>query len=339
MAVHLSASTNQSPYLWTAPDDAKGHEVSIRITDAANASLTSTVGPFSVSSGTVVTPEIQVTKPAAGEVITGGSQYVVTYTTVGEVPPTALAQYSLDNGATWVDIGPTNSNTALWNVPTTPSTTAQVRVTAAGNIIGTSGTFSITVSAGTIGAVTVYGEPNVKAESVVKVSWISTGNVGTSFMVDYSTDGQATWKEITPGQTANEGANFVNWTTPAGYYPEVVVRVKSDMGLESISSPFKLGEQVASVAIAQANGFSLMQNYPNPFNPTTTIPYELAKKSFVTLAVYDLMGREVARPVSSMQNAGPHSVVFNAANLASGTYVYKLSAGGHTFEGRMTLGK
>lgn len=70
----------------------------------------------------------------------------------------------------------------------------------------------------------------------------------------------------------------------------------------------------------------LAQNYPNPFNPVTTIEYELASSGRVTLQVFDLLGRNVATLVDGVVPASRHSVQFDARNLASGTYIYRLVA-------------
>ena len=78
---------------------------------------------------------------------------------------------------------------------------------------------------------------------------------------------------------------------------------------------------------SQPKRFTLSQNYPNPFNPTTTISYELPKESFVSLKVFDLLGREVTTLVSEEMSAGSYSRQWNATNIPSGIYFYRLQAG------------
>jgi photosystem II stability/assembly factor-like uncharacterized protein len=73
--------------------------------------------------------------------------------------------------------------------------------------------------------------------------------------------------------------------------------------------------------------FALHQNYPNPFNPTTRIAFDLPTAGIVRLAVYDILGREVAVLVNEHQSAGYKSVVLNGNGLASGAYLYRLTAG------------
>ncbi len=80
-------------------------------------------------------------------------------------------------------------------------------------------------------------------------------------------------------------------------------------------------------SLQQPTALSLKGNFPNPFNPTTRIEFSIAQRAFVTITVYDLAGRLVATPVSGLIAAGEHSVNFNAKELNSGVYVYRLQAG------------
>jgi endo-1,4-beta-xylanase len=79
--------------------------------------------------------------------------------------------------------------------------------------------------------------------------------------------------------------------------------------------------------VALPQGFLLLQNYPNPFNPTTVISFQLPMNNYVTLKVFDVIGRELARLVEGYLEAGNHSVRFDAGNLPSGVYFYKLTSG------------
>ena len=74
--------------------------------------------------------------------------------------------------------------------------------------------------------------------------------------------------------------------------------------------------------------YFISQNFPNPFNPTTKIRYEIPKESFVSLKVYDMLGREVKSLVNEEKPAGSYEINFNAYNLSSGIYFYTIKAGG-----------
>jgi len=83
--------------------------------------------------------------------------------------------------------------------------------------------------------------------------------------------------------------------------------------------------------------YSLSQNYPNPFNPSTKISFSLPKAGSVKLIVFDILGREVATLVNDYRTAGTHSVEFNALNLASGVYLYRIESGDFSDVKKMML--
>jgi hypothetical protein len=72
--------------------------------------------------------------------------------------------------------------------------------------------------------------------------------------------------------------------------------------------------------------YYLSQNYPNPFNPTTLISYQLPITGHVTIKVYDILGKEVAKLVDGEKIAGNYKVTFNGSDLSSGIYFYQLRA-------------
>jgi len=85
--------------------------------------------------------------------------------------------------------------------------------------------------------------------------------------------------------------------------------------------------------------FAVAQNYPNPFNPTTTISFALPEASHVKLVVYDLQGRMVTELVNSTRDAGVHEVTWDAGDLASGLYFYRITAGDFNAVKKMMLVK
>ncbi|MHA2030610.1 MAG: Ser-Thr-rich GPI-anchored membrane family protein [Candidatus Kariarchaeaceae archaeon] len=88
-----------------------------------------------------------------------------------------------------------------------------------------------------------------------------------------------------------------------------------------------------------SDSYQLIQNYPNPFNPSTLITYHIPEGGFVTLKVYDVIGKEVANLVSENKGQGSYSVTFNASELPSGIYVYQLKVNSFIETKKMILMK
>lgn len=83
--------------------------------------------------------------------------------------------------------------------------------------------------------------------------------------------------------------------------------------------------------------FRLLQNYPNPFNPSTTIGFELSESAQVTITIHSVDGRQVATLVNDLKSAGRHQVVFDAQNLSSGVYLYRMQTQKNVITRTMTL--
>ena len=118
---------------------------------------------------------------------------------------------------------------------------------------------------------------------------------------------------------------------PAGFArgtpASVDVIISEDENVTSIESPER----------ELPEAFALGQNYPNPFNPSTAIEYELPAPQHVRLEVFDATGRSVGVLVDGIRPAGTHTVRFDADNLPSGLYVYRLQTNGETLTRKMTL--
>ena len=110
--------------------------------------------------------------------------------------------------------------------------------------------------------------------------------------------------------------------------------VRSNGGISRYGTPIT---GVTPISSQIPSDYSVSQNYPNPFNPTTKINFALPKSGLVTIKVYDVTGKEVATLVNEVKNVGTYSVDFNASNLSSGVYFYKMSINGFSEVKKMSL--
>ena len=130
---------------------------------------------------------------------------------------------------------------------------------------------------------------------------------------------------ITPGRPIISGIEV----TPA----TASVSDDEEQGSISAKAPATEPAKIADTPLR----YALNENYPNPFNPTTTLQFTLAETGQVRLTVFDMLGREVARLVDGVKDAGEHAVVFEAGSLPSGTYLYRLDTPVGTFTQKMML--
>ena len=123
--------------------------------------------------------------------------------------------------------------------------------------------------------------------------------------------------------------SFVDGNVTAGKYSYRLKQLDTDGNYEY--------SKVIDVEFSSPTEFELSQNYPNPFNPVTTISYSLPESGNVKLAVYNLLGEQVAELVNGFMEAGIHKINFNAENLNSGIYLYMLDTEKGTLMNKMTL--
>ena len=98
--------------------------------------------------------------------------------------------------------------------------------------------------------------------------------------------------------------------------------------------PLSVEDEESLITLTEYN---LLQNFPNPFNPTTRIKFQIVEQGNVSLKVYDILGKEVTTLVNEERSAGTYEATFDASELTSGIYFYKLQAGSFVETKKMIL--
>jgi hypothetical protein len=155
--------------------------------------------------------------------------------------------------------------------------------------------------------------------------WTSSGNVGA---LCYNAAGSLIWSAYYngPGDDSEVGYAIVANERGTSYVAGMSMELT---GIDFALFAFQDPGTAVSEERTQPGTFSLAQNYPNPFNPATVVRYQVPVATDVRLVVHDLLGREVAVLVNEMKHPGSYEVRFDATGLASGVYLYRLTAGGY----------
>jgi len=172
---------------------------------------------------------------------------------------------------------------------------------------------------------------------ILNLTWTDNSSTETGFYLERK-DGDGSsfiiHKILGPNLISFSDSNL----TPGQYY---AYRLKAFTGIveSNYSNEFEIVIVSINSEIGIPNKFELFQNYPNPFNPSTQISYQLPENSFVNLVVYNIIGQKVAELVNQEKTSGKYSVKFDASNLPSGVYIYKLQAGEFSSVKKMLLTK
>ncbi len=169
------------------------------------------------------------------------------------------------------------------------------------------------------------------SDNVYVIGNINNGSQGTScLLTKFDTTGRQLWKAT----FARAGYDFTMGNLLALDDSANVYAVLSSSTSHGDNGGYLVVKYTQSPSTGlvetfdrNVDNYSLFQNYPNPFNPTTVINYQLPVNGFVSLKVYDVLGREVKTLVNERQTAGSHSITFNAGVLTSGVYFYRIEAG------------
>jgi plastocyanin len=168
------------------------------------------------------------------------------------------------------------------------------------------------------------------SSSIIKneviLDWVTASELNNAgFSVERSSDEKNTYESIAfisskGNSNTPQSYSHIDKNLQQGTY-------KYRLKQMDVNGNFKYFNLANEIIIGIPGEFALSQNYPNPFNPVTNIDYDLPVDGKVNLKIYDISGREVANLVNEVQTAGYYTVAFNANNLASGVYFYRLISG------------
>jgi len=169
---------------------------------------------------------------------------------------------------------------------------------------------------------------------MVGASKIYFGSSTPDTTVDYFLEGETKWGGFGSGSTLGDlnGDGYDEFYIIARGYPAY----EHPLGKIYVYSMKKFIVGVKEKEVLPFT-FSLEQNYPNPFNPSTTIEYQIPKSGIVKITVYNMLGQKVKTLVNTFKTAGKYQVEFNAVNLPSGIYIYKMQAGNFAEVKKMLL--
>ena len=283
-------------------------------------------------SNVALTPPITVTKPNGGDTLYADSAALITWES-HTVEFVDLA-YSIDEGSTWTTIASDVSaawGSYPWTVGRVNTASALVRVSDAadGTVVDESDAgFTI------IGPEIVLQSPNggeiweVGSEQTIRWTSVNIDSVA----IDFSYDGGASWNEyvVVSGSDTSYSETVGAVTTLSA---KIRVRDNADETISDVSdSTFTIQDPTGLTALGIPDEFGLSQNYPNPFNPATTIRYALPEAATVRLTIFNALGQVVRELESSAKQPGYHETSFNASELGSGVYFYRIDAVGSSGE-------
>ncbi len=169
----------------------------------------------------------------------------------------------------------------------------------------------------------------------VKLLWNSSSPLVMNYSVNLSTD--SSFNNYLDTLVVDTSFTVYSLLPNQNYYWRV--KAFNEIGWGEFSKTGSFSTNVSNVLETgiTITEFALHQNYPNPFNPTTSIQYALSSKQFVTLKVYDVLGKEITTLINEEKPAGEYEVEFDGSGLTSGIYFYRIKAGSYSETRKMIL--
>lgn len=284
----------------------------------------------------------------------------------GSLTGNVNVEYSSNNGGAWNTIQnnvPAQNRNVTWTIPSMATTTqAKVRILSSSNpAIGdtTDGPFRVILN---LGFITLLSPPSLTKVQTAsndattqQFRWSSSGTHPTiryAFKIRKGGTPQSSDLKYVSDNNGVDTAISIRKSfldTLARNFGTVndsvlcIWTASSYNGFDSTTSTSFLvalkrtGVGITTISTEIPNEYALGNNYPNPFNPSTKINFAVPKASFTTLKVYDINGKEIATLVNEYTQAGYYNVDFNAVNLASGVYFYRIQSDGFVDTKRMLL--
>jgi|WetSurMetagenome_2_1015567.scaffolds.fasta_scaffold15167_2 hypothetical protein len=324
VSIISSTPASGGSYNWTVPNT-PSTQCLVRLSDANNPSTND------VSDNVfTIAPLITVNAPNGGESWIGNSQHSVNWTS--QTITNVSIEYSTNNGSAWISVissTPASGGSYSWTVPNTPSTQCLVRISDASNAsINDVSNATFTISAAPIHVVTLTA-PNGGENWVVatnhSITW-TRENVSL-VKIEYSTDNGSTWIVVVASVPAVAGS--YNWTIPNTPSTQCLVRISETINpsVNDVSDNTFTIEEAVSVGDLHSGipkDYELFQNYPNPFNPSTKIEFAIPSPGQVTIEIFNQLGEQVATILNSYLSVGYYEIEFDARNLPSGLYFYRI---------------
>ncbi len=278
--------------------------------------VSSVSGPISVGSG--------VSNTWSASVTSGGFD---SFTYQWKRATTENGTYTAISGAT----------SSTLNTSFTSDVWIKLVVTDAANVTAESAKLNVTILSAPTGFQctnpTSWGNPP-------QFSWNAVAGA-TEYHIYWKTPGESTYSYHGTSYTNSWTEDFFGIELYSGgdtvYYGVKALSSGGTSGLSNTTSVSLDGVPDKAAGEPSPKDFMLSQNYPNPFNPVTEIRYNLPAASSVKLTVYNMLGQEIAKLVDGQKSAGYHSAKWDASNVPSGTYFYRITAGSYTALKRMVV--